>query len=59
MIFIGEMRDLETIQTAISAAMTGHLVISTMHTVDVSQTLERIINYFPAYMRDQISLENN
>ncbi len=56
-IFIGEMRDLETIQTAISAAMTGHLVISTMHTVDVTQTLERIINYFPAYQRDQISLD--
>ena len=54
-IFIGEMRDLETIQTAISAGMTGHLVISTMHTVDVTQTLERIVNYFPASMRDQMA----
>jgi twitching motility protein PilT len=54
-IFIGEMRDLETIQTAISAAMTGHLVVSTMHTVDVTQTLERIVNYFPASMRDQMA----
>ncbi len=54
-ILIGEMRDLETIQTAVSAAMTGHLVISTMHTIDVSQTLERIINYFPASLRDQLS----
>ncbi|MBT3285865.1 MAG: PilT/PilU family type 4a pilus ATPase [Victivallales bacterium] len=53
-IFIGEMRDLATIQTAISAALTGHLVITTMHTVDVTQTLERIINYFPEGVRDQI-----
>jgi twitching motility protein PilT len=53
-IFIGEMRDLETIRTAISAALTGHLVITTMHTVDVTQTLERIINYFPEGIRDQI-----
>ena len=56
-IFIGEMRDMETIQTAISAAMTGHLVISTMHTVDPSQTLERIINFFPDHQRDQIALD--
>ena len=54
-IFIGEMRDLETIQTAISAAMTGHLVVSTVHTVDVAQTLERVINYFPASLRDQVA----
>ncbi len=53
-IFIGEMRDLETIRTAISAALTGHLVITTMHTVDVIQTLERIINYFPEGIRNQI-----
>lgn len=56
-IFIGEMRDLDTIQTAVSAAMTGHLVITTMHTVDVSQTLERILNYFPAHQREQIALD--
>jgi len=54
-IFIGEMRDLDTMQMAISAAMTGHLVISTMHTVDVFQTLERIINYYPAMLREQIA----
>lgn len=54
-IFIGEMRDFETIQTAISAAMTGHLVVSTMHTVDVTHTLERIINYFPDTVRDQMA----
>ena len=46
-ILVGEMRDLETVQTAINAAQTGHLVAATMHTMDVNQTLERIINYFP------------
>jgi len=54
-IFLGEMRDLTTIRTAISAAMTGHLVVSTMHTIDVVQTLERILNYFPTEMRDQVA----
>lgn len=56
-IMIGELRDYETIQTAISAAMTGHLVLTTMHTVDVAQTLERIINYFPDHLRDQIAMD--
>ncbi len=56
-IMIGEMRDYDTIQTAISAAMTGHLVITTMHTVDVAQTLERIINYFPDHLRDQVAMD--
>jgi len=56
-ILIGEMRDLETIQTAISAAETGHLVFSTLHTIDAVQTVERIINYFPAYLHPQIRLE--
>ncbi len=56
-IFIGEMRDLDTINTAISAAMTGQLVISTMHTVDVCQTVERIINYFPENLRPQVALD--
>ena len=56
-IFIGEMRDLETIKTALSAAMTGHLVISTLHTVDAEQTLERIINYFPESQQLQIALD--
>ena len=54
---IGEMRDLETIQTAISASETGHLVFSTLHTIDAVQTVERIINYFPAYLHPQIRLE--
>lgn len=56
-IFIGEMRDLDTIQTAVSAAMTGHLVITTLHTVDVAQTIERILNYFPDGTREQAALD--
>jgi twitching motility protein PilT len=56
-ILIGEMRDLETMQTAISAAETGHLVLSTLHTTDAVQTVERIINYFPAYLHPQVRLD--
>lgn len=56
-ILIGEMRDLETIQTAVNAAETGHLVFSTLHTIDAVQTVERIINYFPAYLHAQIRME--
>ncbi len=56
-ILIGEMRDLETISTGIAAAETGHLVLSTLHTIDAVQTVERIINYFPAYLHPQIRME--
>ena len=56
-ILIGEMRDLETISTSIAASETGHLVLSTLHTIDAVQTVERIINYFPAYLHPQIRLE--
>jgi twitching motility protein PilT len=56
-ILIGEMRDLDTMLVALSAAQTGHLVLTTLHNVDTSQTLDRIINYFPEYMRHQIRLE--
>ena len=56
-ILIGEMRDLETMITALSAAQTGHLVLSTMHTIDTAQTLDRIINYFPEHLKAQIRLE--
>jgi twitching motility protein PilT len=45
-ILIGEMRDVETVQTAVAAAQTGHLVLSTLHTIDAQQTVERIINFF-------------
>ncbi|MFH1613349.1 MAG: type IV pilus twitching motility protein PilT [bacterium] len=47
-ILVGEMRDLETISTAITAAETGHLVLSTLHTIDAKQTIDRILDQFPA-----------
>jgi twitching motility protein PilT len=53
-ILVGEMRDLETSALAISAAETGHLVFSTLHTVDASQTVERIIDMYPAGQQNQI-----
>ncbi len=56
-ILIGEMRDVETVQTAIAAAQTGHLVLSTLHTIDTVQTVERIINFFPAYLHQQVRME--
>ncbi len=56
-IFIGEMRDHETVQSAIMAAETGHLVLSTLHTVDATQTIERVVNFFPPYQHDQVRLQ--
>ncbi|MEA2013406.1 MAG: PilT/PilU family type 4a pilus ATPase [Verrucomicrobiota bacterium] len=56
-IVIGEMRDLDTMRTAISASLTGHLVISTLHTADVVQTVERIVNFFPEHLRKQIAVD--
>jgi len=53
-ILIGEMRDLESIQMAITAAETGHLVISTLHTQDAVQSIDRIIDVFPPYQQSQI-----
>jgi twitching motility protein PilT len=53
-VLIGEMRDEETVRTALSAAETGHLVLSTLHTVDASETVNRIIDFFPPYMHNQI-----
>ena len=53
-ILIGEMRDLETIESAILAAETGHLVMSTLHTLDAPETVTRIIQAFPDHQRDQI-----
>jgi twitching motility protein PilT len=53
-ILIGEMRDLETISTALTAAETGHLVISTLHTNDAASTVERIIDSFPAAQQSQV-----
>ncbi len=53
-ILVGEMRDLETIQLAITAAETGHLVFSTLHTVDAAQTIDRIVDVFPPAQQAQI-----
>ncbi|MFP4224468.1 MAG: type IV pilus twitching motility protein PilT [Phycisphaeraceae bacterium] len=53
-ILVGEMRDLETTAAAITAAETGHLVLSTLHTVNASQTVERIIDMYPADQQNQI-----
>ncbi|ACT00756.1 type IV pilus twitching motility protein PilT [Paenibacillus sp. JDR-2] len=53
-ILVGEMRDLETISAAITAAETGHLVLATLHTSDAPQTIDRIIDAFPAHQQGQI-----
>ena len=52
MILIGEMRDEETVRTALSAAETGHLVLSTLHTLDATETVNRIID-FPPHLQQQ------
>ncbi len=52
-ILIGEMRDEETVQTALSAAETGHLVLSTLHTIDAPETINRIIDFFPPHQHGQ------
>jgi twitching motility protein PilT len=56
-IYIGEMRDLPTISTAIRAAETGHLVLGTLHTTDAPQAVDRVIDIFPANQQDQIRLQ--
>ena len=53
-LLVGEMRDLETISTAITAAETGHLVFSTLHTVGAANTIDRIIDVFPPYQQQQV-----
>ncbi len=54
---IGEMRDLETISTAITAAETGHLVIATLHTSDAQQTIDRIVDVFPPHQQEQVRIQ--
>jgi twitching motility protein PilT len=56
-ILVGEMRDLETIETAMTAAETGHLVMSTLHTLDATETINRIISAFPPYQQKQVRLQ--
>jgi twitching motility protein PilT len=56
-ILVGEMRDLDTISTALSAAETGHLVFATLHTQDAAQTIDRIIDVFPAHQQGQVRVQ--
>ena len=56
-ILVGEMRDLETIETALTAAETGHLVLSTLHTVDAVETVNRIVSVFPPHQQDQVRIQ--
>ncbi len=56
-ILVGEMRDLETIHLAITAAETGHLVFATLHTTDAVQTVDRIVDVFPTYQQQQVRMQ--
>ncbi len=56
-ILVGEMRDFDTIETAIMAAETGHLVLSTLHTLDAAETINRIIGVFPPYQHKQVRIQ--
>lgn len=56
-ILVGEMRDLETIHLAITAAETGHLVFGTLHTVDAVQTVDRIVDVFPTHSQQQVRMQ--
>ena len=57
MILLGEMRDFETIRTVITAAETGQLVLSTLHTVGAAKTIDRIIDVFPPAQQQQIRVQ--
>jgi twitching motility protein PilT len=56
-VLVGEMRDLETIETALMAAETGHLVMSTLHTLDAAETITRIITAFPPYQQKAVRIQ--
>ena len=55
-ILVGEIRDLETMRTALMAADTGHLVMSTLHTTDVVQTIQRIVSFYPPHQHDEVRM---
>src|SRR5437764_3224604 len=55
-ILIGEMRDAETVQAALQAAETGHLVLSTLHTLDATETVNRVVDFFPPHQQQQARL---
>jgi twitching motility protein PilT len=56
-VMVGEMRDVETISTAMTAAETGHLIFATLHTNDAAQTVDRIVDVFPAHQQNQIRMQ--
>ncbi len=56
-VLVGEMRDLETIATALRAAETGHLVLATLHTNDAPQTIDRVVDAFPPYQQEQVKVQ--
>lgn len=56
-ILIGEMRDFESMRVAIQAALTGHLVLASLHTIDAAQTLQRVMSHYPAEQRGQVALD--
>ncbi|TSA45762.1 type IV pilus twitching motility protein PilT [bacterium] len=56
-VMVGEMRDVETISTAITAAETGHLIFATLHTNDAAQTIDRIVDVFPSHQQNQIRMQ--
>lgn len=56
-ILVGEMRDLETISGVLTAAETGHLILSTLHTIDAPQTIDRIIDVFPTHQQQQVRIQ--
>ena len=56
-IVVGEMRDLETISTALTAAETGHLVLATLHTPDAAQTIDRILDVFPPHQQEEVKIQ--
>jgi twitching motility protein PilT len=53
-ILVGEMRDTETVSAALSAAETGHLVLSTLHTIDTPETINRIVDFYPPHQHGQV-----
>ena len=55
-ILIGEMRDHETVSAALTAAQTGHFVMTTLHTIDATETINRIIDFFPLYQQKQVRI---
>ena len=57
MILLGEMRDFETISTAMTASETGHLLLSTLHTVGAAKTIDRIVDVFPANQQQQVRVQ--